>query len=130
MLTTALVYLTWTGVITALMWVPPTLQMMQGQGVLKPFGNRDDVAPLAPWAERAKRAHANSVENLAVFAALVLTAHVTAHAGSTLDTAALIYFWARVGHWVCYVAGIRYARTAFWTVDWLCLLAVAALILS
>ena len=99
--------------------------MMQGQGLLKPFGNRDDVGPLAPWAERSNRAHRNAVENLAVFAALVLVASAAGSINDWVNLAALVYFWMRVIHYLSYIFGITYVRTAAWVVGWTCQLVIA-----
>lgn len=77
------------------------------------LGNRDTAfgGTLPAWADRARRAHANLVENLVVFAALVVAAQV---AGKTNDWTALgaqLFFWGRVGHVVTYVAGLVPWRT-------------------
>ena len=40
------------------------------------FGNRDTSLKVAPWVDRAVRAHQNLTENLAAFAILVLVAQV------------------------------------------------------
>ena len=67
----------------------------------------------AAWAERAYRAHRNAVENLAVLAILVLTAHVAnnAPALALVAQAAKVYFFARLAHYVIYTAGIPMLRT-------------------
>jgi hypothetical protein len=58
---------------TALMWVPYVLARMTSHGVLRAIGTPGPGYPTdAPWAERARRAHLNAIENLAVFAPLVL----------------------------------------------------------
>jgi len=130
MMSSALMYLGWTALITVLMWVPAALQMIQGQGLMSAFGNRDNLAPLAPWAERSNRAHRNAVENLVVFTALVLTAHAAGAVNEAVSTAAMVYFWARVLHYLSYTAGIKYLRTGVWTVGWACLLVIAWQILA
>jgi len=76
------------------------------------FGNRDTSIELAPWAARAKRAHANMIENLAPFAILVLTAHVAGKANATTALGATVFFWGRVVYSGVYIAGIPYLRTA------------------
>ena len=80
------------------------------------FGNRDQPLELPPWAARARRAHANLVENLAPFAVLVLVAHVTGKANATTALGAQIFFWGRIAHAALYITGIPYARTAAFTV--------------
>jgi len=81
-------------------------------GFLWGFGNRDQPLELPPWAARAKRGHANMVENLAPFAALVLVAHVAGKANETTALGAEIFLWGRVAHFLVYTLGIPYLRTA------------------
>jgi uncharacterized MAPEG superfamily protein len=76
------------------------------------LGNREQPLKLPDWAERAKRAHANLVENLAPFAILVLVAHVTGKANGMTALGAVIFFLARVGHVAVYTAGLVGVRTA------------------
>jgi uncharacterized MAPEG superfamily protein len=75
------------------------------------FGNRDTPLEVPGWVERARRAHANMVENLPVFAALVLVAHVAGKADSMTALGSQIFFIARVAHAAIYIAGIPYLRT-------------------
>jgi uncharacterized MAPEG superfamily protein len=121
-MTTELLYLTLVALLTILLFLPYSLNMMTKLGLTYAVGNREEQKPLAPWAERAKRGHANAVENLVVFAAVVLTAHLlNKHSGATA-TAALVYFWARLVHYVVYALGIPWARTLAWFVGWVCCL--------
>jgi uncharacterized MAPEG superfamily protein len=75
------------------------------------FGNRDEAFELPTWVARVRRAHANLAENLAPFAILVLAAQVSGKANATTALGATIFFWARVGHFAIYSAGIPYLRT-------------------
>ena len=86
-----------------------------------------DVARLAPWAQRAKKAHYNAVENLVVFAAAVLSLNALGVSNDTTILACNVYFWARVVHFVVYTAGVPWLRTLSFVVGWLC---TAALILQ
>ena len=88
-------------------------------GVVWAFGNRDTPVESPAWAARARRAHANLVENLVPFAALVLVAHVAGKASATTALGATIFFWGRVAHLVVYVLGIPYLRTLVWAIAWL-----------
>ena len=63
------------------------------------------------WAQRAKRAHANAVENLAVFAPLVLIAALLGISTPATITAAKVFLIARLVHYVVYTAGIPGVRT-------------------
>ena len=81
-------------------------------GVPWAFGNRDTELDAPAWVGRAQRAHANLTENLAPFAILVLVAHITGKANATTALGAQLFFWARVGHFLVYTAGIPGLRTA------------------
>ncbi len=80
-------------------------------------GNRDDMPPLTGWAGRARRAHLNMLENLPLFAALVLAAQVSSKLNGTTLLGAEIFFWARLVYAVIYVAGIPWVRTLVWLVS-------------
>lgn len=76
------------------------------------LGNRDTpFLGLPDWVGRARRAHANLVENLVVFAALVLVAHVAGKNNQWTALGAQLFFWGRIGHAVTYVAGFVPWRT-------------------
>ena len=77
------------------------------------FGNRDKALDgVAPWVNRAVRAHDNLTENLAAFAILVLVAHVAGKANGTTALGAEMFFFGRVAHLITYTAGWIYVRTA------------------
>ena len=76
------------------------------------LGNRDTPVKEPPWAARAQRAHANLVENLAPFTALVLVAHVSGAANWLTALGATLFFLGRVAHAIVYTAGITGLRTA------------------
>ncbi len=80
-------------------------------------GNREGLAELTGWAGRARRAHANMVENLVLFAALVLIAVVAQKTNALTAMGAAVFFWARVAFAVIYIAGIPWLRTAVWAVS-------------
>ena len=69
------------------------------------------------WAGRAKRAHLNMIENLVLFAALVLVAAISGKANATTAMGAVIFFWSRLAYAVIYVAGIPWLRTLTWFVS-------------
>lgn len=80
-------------------------------------GNREGLAPCTGWAGRAGRAHHNMLENLVLFAALVLVAVAAGKTNSTTLLGAQIFFWARLVYAVIYLAGIPWLRTATWFVS-------------
>ena len=79
---------------------------------------RDDK-PMAPWAERAHRAHANAVENLVLFAPAVLAVQVLGRGDALTVTACALYFFSRLVHYVVYAAGIPVARTLAFFGGWI-----------
>jgi uncharacterized MAPEG superfamily protein len=58
-----------------------------------------------------KQAHANAIENLVVFATLVLVAHIAGVNNEATAIACAVYFWARVVHFVVFGFGIPWIRT-------------------
>jgi uncharacterized MAPEG superfamily protein len=75
------------------------------------LGNRDTAFEVPPWTGRAQRAHANLLETLPVFAALVLVAHVSGKADELTALGAILYFASRVAHAAVYIAGLVGIRT-------------------
>jgi uncharacterized MAPEG superfamily protein len=69
------------------------------------------------WAGRAARAHRNMLENLVLFAALVLVAVVAEKTNNTTLLGAQIFFWARLAYALVYVAGVPWLRTGVWVVS-------------
>ena len=118
-MTTELTMLTLSAVMCLLL---PNVAILALPGVPGGFawglGNRDTPAPpgLPAWAERARRAHANLVENLVVFAALVLTAHVAGRTNSMTALGAQLFFWGRVAHFATYTGGLVPWRTLAFSV--------------
>ena len=124
-MTPELKYLTWVTALTAVMWIPYILNMIMVRGVMDAVGYPEDPAPLSPWAASMKSAHANAVENLAVFAALVLIASAAGVSNGTTVLACQIYFWARVVHLISYTARIPWVRTLAFVTGFGCQAAIA-----
>ena len=80
-------------------------------------GNRDNLPALTGWAGRARCAHRNMLENIVLFAALVLVAHAAGISNAMTLLGAQLFFWGRLAHAVIYVAGIPWLRTAAWAVS-------------
>ena len=125
----SLMYLGWVSLFTALLWLPYILNMILVRGLIDAVGYPANPKPLAPWAERMKAAHYNAVENLVVFAPLVVLANMFGAADGTTATAALVYLIARVVHFVVYAMAIPWLRTISFTVGWVCTVMVAGQVL-
>ena len=80
-------------------------------------GNREGLPPATGWAGRAARAHRNMLENLVLFAALILIATLSNRTDSMTLLGAQIFFWARLAYAFVYLAGIPWLRTGVWTVS-------------
>jgi uncharacterized MAPEG superfamily protein len=104
-------YLALVSVLTGLLWVPYILNEILVRGLVDAVGYPENAKPLAQWAQRLKAAHYNAVENLVVFAALVLIASVAGIHAPAIATAACVYFWARVVHAVAYTLAVPWVRT-------------------
>ena len=127
---TELTYLAWITAITAVMWVPYILDRAAVWGITDTVGYPDNPKPQSAWARRMKAAHANAVENLVVFATLVLAANALGITGGVVATAAIVYFWSRIVHAVAYTAALPWVRTLGFTGGFLAQMAVAWQILG
>ena len=86
-------------------------RVKQPNGLEWGLGNRDTPFEAPAWVDRAERAHRNLLENLPVFAALVLIAEVSHHSNSLTAIGAVIFFIARLAHAAVYIMGITKLRT-------------------
>jgi uncharacterized MAPEG superfamily protein len=89
----------------------------QSVGLTALAGNREDMPPLTGFAGRARRAHLNMIENMVLFTALVLIAHVAGKANAMTAMGALVFFWARLVYAVIYLLGLPWLRTVAWAVS-------------
>src|SRR6201992_3822476 len=120
LMTPELFWLTLTVILTGLLWVPYTLNRITVRGVAGSMANpsRND-RPHAEWATRLMFAHDNAVENLVVFAPLVLILAQLDYSTKWTVYAAAVYFWARVAHLIVYTLGLPVFRTLAFTVGFL-----------
>lgn len=107
-----LLWLTWTVVLTGVMWIPYILDRIQVRGLMGAMANPTPKdAPHSLWAWRLMRAHRNAVENLIVFAPLVLILDALNISTPATVVACAVFFYARLAHAVVYTLGIPIART-------------------
>ena len=117
-MTTELFYLTLAAALTGLLWLPYIANLLLTHPIKDAVGYPETPLRMAPWAERLKAAHYNSVENLIVFAALVLVAHAAGISNGATESAALTFFWARLAHALSYTAAIPWVRTISFLIAW------------
>jgi uncharacterized MAPEG superfamily protein len=119
-MTRELFWLTLTVILTGLLWVPYILNRCQVRGLSGAMANPTrNAKPHAEWASRLMFAHDNAVENLVVFAPLILILNATDYSSKWTVLAAAVYFWARLAHVIVYVLGIPVFRTLAFTVGFL-----------
>jgi uncharacterized MAPEG superfamily protein len=123
-----LLWLTLTIILTGLMWVPYILDRIMVRGLMGAMDNpsRRDK-PQSAWAQRLYFAHTNAVENLAIFAPLVLILDAQGHSTAATAMACAVYFWARLAHAIVYTMGVPVLRTLSFAVGFA---AQAALVLA
>ena len=123
-MTSELMSLIWVTALTAILWVPYTLNTIAVRGLMDAVGYPADPKPIAGWAQKMKAAHANAVENLVVFAALVLIANAAGVSNETTVLACTVYLWSRVVHLLAYTFAIPWVRTLSFVAGFGCQVAI------
>lgn len=101
-----------TAMMTGLFFIPYILDRIAVRGFMGALKNPDPSdTPQHAWAQRARRAHYNAVENLVVFAALVAAAQFAGVSSHLTVLGCILYFWARLAHYIIYTLGIPVLRT-------------------
>ena len=129
-MTPELKYLVWSAVLTFVLVLIAASGAQLQVGLEKLAGNREDLPEMTGWAGRAQRAHRNMLENLILFAILVLVAQAAGVRNGMTLLGAQLFFWGRVAHAALYVAGIPWARTAAWGVSVIGLILIALQLLT
>ncbi len=128
-MTVELQYLTLAALWNAIVWIPYILNMISVRGLANAVGYPENPEPMAPWAQRLKAAHYNGVENLVLFATVILVAHATGANNKATAVCALVYLLARIVHTIVYALAVPWLRTLSFAVSWLALLCIFAQIL-
>ena len=118
-MTVDLTYLAWTAALCIVMWMPHVTARALSWGPSVAAGYPDDPPPVSKWIELAARAHANMVENIGPFAALVLVAHVGGMANETTALGAALFFWGKLAHMIVHTLGIPRIRTGTFLIAWI-----------
>jgi len=112
-----LMLLVWATVLTLVQAVVAVQGALMQVGLPMLAGNREGMPEIKGWGGRAARAHRNMLENLVLFAALVLVAVVAGKTNATTLLGAQIFLYARVAYALVYLAGIPWLRTGTWAVS-------------
>jgi uncharacterized MAPEG superfamily protein len=101
------------------------------RGLMGSMANPSPSLPVqAAWAERLKAAHYNTVENLVVFAALVLTLNALHISTAATVTACAVFFWARLAYVIIYTLGLPVLRTLAFTIGFIAQVTLALALLG
>jgi uncharacterized MAPEG superfamily protein len=125
-----LFYLTLVAALTGVLAVPYVMDRLIVVGISQAVGYPVDPKPQSPWAQRLIKAHTNAVENLVVFAPLVLVAHAAGISNATTTAACAVYFWSRVAHPIAYALAVPWGRTIAFVVGMVAQLTLAVQILG
>jgi uncharacterized MAPEG superfamily protein len=125
-MTPELMWLTLTVILTGLMWVPYIIDRILVRGPAGAMANpsRRDK-PQSAWAQRLYFAHTNAVENLVIFAPLVLILDALGHTTPATVMACAVFFWARLAHVIVYTIGVPVLRTLAFAVGFVCQVTLA-----
>ena len=114
-----LFWLTLSALTVSLVWVPHIVQIIAQEGLVRAVWDPVRETPhRAAWARRSQRAHRNAVESIAAFAPLALIVVLTGNATPATALASMVFFFARLGHYLAYVCAIPIARVALFLVGW------------
>jgi uncharacterized MAPEG superfamily protein len=112
-------WLMMTIIMTGLLWIPYTIDRIMVRGLEATLDNPGPNAlPQSPWAQRLMAAHANTVENLVVFAPLVIIAHLLHISDGLTITACVLFFASRLAYAVIYAWGVPVFRTLSFIASW------------
>lgn len=112
-----LTFLIWSVILCLAQMLVAAIALQTQIGLPILAGNRDNMPEAKGLAGRAVRAHRNMLENLPLFAALALIAHVSGTSTAMTVLGAQLFFWARLAYAVIYVIGIPWVRTGAWAVS-------------
>ena len=124
-------WLTCTAILTGILWVPYILDRAMVRGLVGSMANPSpELKPQAAWAQRLQAAHYNTVENLVVFAVLVLILNAIHVSTANTVMACAIFFWSRLAYVIVYAAGIPGLRTLAFVVGFAAQVSLALAILG
>jgi len=104
-------WLVLTILMTAVMWVPYILNRIVELGIvpafMDPYGHTEAKAA---WANRMMAAHINAVENLVLFAPLVILVTMFNAGSANTILAVQVYFYARLAHFLLFAFAVPLLR--------------------
>jgi uncharacterized MAPEG superfamily protein len=130
-MTRELFWLALTTVMTGLLWLPYILDRNGVRGLAATMANPSPTdKPHSPWATRLLFAHMITVENLVVFAILVLILNDMNLSTATTTLACAVFFWSRLAYVIIYACGIPVLRTLAFAIGFLAQAVLALVIFN
>jgi uncharacterized MAPEG superfamily protein len=85
---------------------------------------RDSIATVKGWRKRAYWIQLNCFESFPPFVAAVIIAAQLQASQSTVDNLSMVFILSRVAHAISYFANKTHLRTLFWTIGFVCVIAI------
>ena len=111
-------YLVCSAGLCGILWLPYLVERVFNQGLIDTAGYPEKIAEPAKWAQRSKLAHINMLENLPIFAILIICLNILEISNANTVLAASLFFYARVIHAVVYTLGVPWVRTLAFVASW------------
>ena len=110
-MTTEFYWLVLSTLFTALLWLPYILNRLFEQGIFTALWDPEgETGTQVGWARRLMAAHGNAVENLVIFAPLVIIAHLLQISTPLTAAAAILYFYSRLAHAILFTLRVPVLR--------------------
>lgn len=116
-MTIELTMLLYSVILLLLLILIPAGESIIRNGVMAQAGSRDNLPEPSVFNKRATRLKNNMIENMVLFAPVVLLASATGVSTGDTVLGAQIFFFARVVHAVIYLAGLPLIRPLAWMVS-------------
>ena len=129
-LTSEVYYLILITLFCGLLWVPYITERFFRIGIRETCGYGEKNINIPQWASRAKLAHVNLIENLPLFAILIIVITFQDYNNQQTETGSMIFFYSRILHYFIYVFGVPYFRTLFFVASWIGLIIISVPLLS
>ena len=129
-LTSEVYYLILITLFCGLLWVPYITERFFRIGIRETCGYGEKNINIPKWATRAKLAHVNLIENLPLFAILIIIITFQDYNNQLTETGSIIFFYSRIFHYFIYVFGVPYFRTLFFVASWIGLIIISVPLLS
>ena len=109
--------LIWATGLTFIQMLTAAIGTVSKNNLITLVGNRGNLNEVKGWAARAQRAHKNMLENIVLFAILVLAAKIAGISNELTILGAQLFFWGRLAFFIIYVIGVPWIRTVAWGVS-------------